>query len=191
MQKKLMRSAGFAIAALALSTFPVAPNVVAQGSHEGAQEGLLAFSIISSARAAGSHSGGHGRKNGHGHGGGHGRENGHGNGGGHGSATSIGEPGKLTDATRIVEIRMTDNRFSHRRISVKKGETIVFVLRNRGEVVHEFNIGTAEMHLAHQSEMETMVEHGVLEVDRVNFSRMNMDMGGGKSMAHDGRSPLE
>ena len=80
---------------------------------------------------------------------------------------------------------MTDNRFSHRRISVKKGETIVFVLRNRGEVVHEFNIGTAEMHLAHQSEMETMVEHGVLEVDRVNFSRMNMDMGGGKSMAHD------
>ena len=30
-----------------------------------------------------------------------------------------------------------------------------------------------------------MVEHGVLEADRINHERMKMDMGGGKTMEHD------
>ena len=68
---------------------------------------------------------------------------------------------------------------------VKKGETIRFVLKNKGEVVHEFNIGTAKMHKAHRKEMMMMVEHGVLEPDRINHVRMKMDMGGGKTMEHN------
>ena len=122
---------------------------------------VLLFST--GALAAGKHSGGHG----------------------HGEAGVNGMPGKPADATRTVEITMTDNRYSIEKISVKKGETIRFVIENKGELVHEFNIGTPKMHAEHQKEMEMMVEHGVLEADRINHARMKMDMGGGKTMAHD------
>ena len=33
--------------------------------------------------------------------------------------------------------------------------------------------------------MEMMVEHGVLEADKINHARMKMDMGGGKTMEHN------
>ena len=80
---------------------------------------------------------------------------------------------------------MTDNLYSPENIEVKKGETVRFVLKNKGEFVHEFNIGTAKMHKAHQKEMMMMVEHGVLEPDKINYARMKMDMGGGKTMEHN------
>ena len=80
---------------------------------------------------------------------------------------------------------MTDNRYLPEKITVKKGETIRFVMKNKGEFVHEFNIGTAKMHKAHQKEMMMMVEHGALEPDKINHAMMKMDMGGGKSMEHN------
>jgi len=123
----------------------------------------LALSISSGALAAGKHSGGHG----------------------HGHSTGIGKPGKVSEASRTVTVTMTDNRYSPEKIEVKKGETIRFVLKNEGEFVHEFNIGTATMHKAHQKEMMMMVEHGVLEPDKINYARMKMDMGGGKTMEHN------
>lgn len=106
-------------------------------------------------------------------------------GGGHGNATSIGEPGKASEVTRIIEIVMSDNWFEPEKISVKSGETIRFVLKNEGEFVHEFNIGTATMHARHQTEMAVMFEHGVLEVDKIHFDKMQMDMGNGQTMDHD------
>ena len=56
---------------------------------------------------------------------------------------------------------------------------------NDGEFVHEFNIGTADMHAEHQEEMMMMMDHGVLEADKINRERMQMDMGDGQTMAHD------
>jgi len=64
------------------------------------------------------------------------------------------------------------------------GETVRFIVKNKGELVHEFNIGTAAMHANHQEEMTMMVEHGALEVDRINQEAMKMDMGDGP-MTHD------
>ncbi len=104
-------------------------------------------------------------------------------GGGHGAA--IGEPGKPSEATRIIEIVMTENSFSPESISVRKGQTIRFVVKNRGEFVHEFNIGTPAMHAAHQKEMAKMFELGMLEVDKINHDKMKMAMGSGHGMAHD------
>ena len=66
-------------------------------------------------------------------------------GGGHGHGGGIGEVGMASHATRTVEIVMTDNRFAPVRLSVRKGETIRFVIRNKGEFVHEFDIGTAKI----------------------------------------------
>lgn len=51
-----------------------------------------------------------------------------------------GDPAK---ASRTVEIRMTDAmRFTPSTIQVKRGETVRFVLRNDGRMLHEMVIGT-------------------------------------------------
>jgi len=136
---------------------------------------------IGPALAAGSHSGGHGsEKSGHMKGehmkGGHMK-------GGHGF--EFGEPGKAAEVSRTVEIVMKENFYEPESIDVKAGETIRFKIVNKGELVHEFNLGTTEMHEVHQKEMEMMVEHGVLEADKINHKMMKMDMGGGKTMEHD------
>ncbi len=139
------------------------------------------FALSTTALAAGEHGGGHGSagkaipKMGHSDGGGHS--------GGHGNAA--GEPGKASEATRTITIDMTDNRYSNEKITVKAGETVRFVIRNKGELVHEFNIGTPGMHKAHQKEMMMMVDHGVLEADKINHDKMKMDMGGGRTMEHN------
>ena len=105
--------------------------------------------------------------------------------GGHGHGSNIGKTGKLSDVTRTVTVTITDNLYSPENIDVKQGETIRFVMKNNGEFVYEFNIGTAKMHKAHQAEMIIMVEHGVLEPDKINYAQMKMDMGGGKTMEHN------
>lgn len=102
--------------------------------------------------------------------------------GGHGSA--VGQPGKAA-ASRTVEVAMYDNYYEPETIPVKAGETVRFLVTNKGQLVHEFNLGTPAMHAAHQEEMMMMVEHGVLEADKINHHMMNVDMGGGHTMKHD------
>jgi uncharacterized cupredoxin-like copper-binding protein len=97
----------------------------------------------------------------------------------------FGAPGKAAEVSRSLNVVMRDNYFEPELIKVKAGETIRFVIRNQGELVHEFNLGTPHMHAEHQKEMLTMVEHGVLESDRINHEKMHRDMGGGMTMAHD------
>jgi uncharacterized cupredoxin-like copper-binding protein len=51
-----------------------------------------------------------------------------------------GDPGK---ATRTMRIGMSDAmRFSPARLTVKKGETVRFIVRNDGKVLHEMVLGT-------------------------------------------------
>lgn len=51
-----------------------------------------------------------------------------------------GEPAKVT---RTIRFSMTDNmRFTPDKIAVKQGETIRFVLKNDGKIMHEFVLGT-------------------------------------------------
>lgn len=106
-------------------------------------------------------------------------------GGGHGQGPDIGNPGKASQVSRTITMKMTDNRFTPETITVRKGETIRFKVRNDGEIVHEFNIGTAAMHASHQKEMMMMFEHGVLEVDKIHHDKMKMKMPNGMTMEHD------
>ena len=65
---------------------------------------------------------------------------------------------------------------------MKPGETVRFVVRNEGHLVHEFNIGTAAVHAAHQNEMQMMVAHGVLKRDHIEHAagqHMQATMGHG------------
>ena len=80
---------------------------------------------------------------------------------GHGS-NPVGEPGKAAQATRTVNVDMTDNmRFTPREISVKQGETVRFVVKNSGAVKHELVLGTPEELKEHYAMMLKMpgMEH--------------------------------
>ncbi|HZH29135.1 MAG TPA: cupredoxin family protein [Azospirillaceae bacterium] len=106
---------------------------------------------------------------------------------GHGSA-SIGEPAKATASTRTIKIKLVDNLYEPESIQVRAGETVRFVIVNTGQLLHEFNIGTAAMHAEHQREMAMMMDHGMLTPTGINKAMMNMDhskMGMGHSMKHD------
>ena len=94
-----------------------------------------------------------------------------------------GEPGNIKDVARTVEVVMRDNYYEMESIQVKKGETVRFVVKNEGVLVHEFNIGTAAMHSAHKDEMLMMMRHGVLSPTKIH--RDKMESADGHSMRHD------
>ena len=56
-----------------------------------------------------------------------------------------GTAGDSDQVDRTIEVSMTDQmRFTPDRIEVKLGETIRFVLRNQGGMLHEFVLGTKQ-----------------------------------------------
>jgi len=101
---------------------------------------------------------------------------------GHGAGPDIGTPGDAAAVTRTITVTMRDNLFEPEALDIREGETVRFLITKRGAFVHEFNIGTAAMHAAHQQEMQGMMESGVLEPDRINHEKMGH---GAHGMKHD------
>ena len=101
-----------------------------------------------------------------------------------GSMKAIGAKGKATDVNRVIEVFMYDNYYQPNNFKVKKNETIKFVVTNKGELVHEFNIATKEMHLKHQPEMMMMVEHEILLADKIDKKKMMEMSKKNPAMAH-------
>ena len=67
----------------------------------------------------------------------------------------MGDAGDAKAVKRTIEVRMLDTmRFEPNRIDVKQGETIRFVHKNDGKLMHEFIIGTAEELREHAALME-------------------------------------
>ncbi|MES3014041.1 MAG: cupredoxin family protein [Pseudomonadota bacterium] len=57
--------------------------------------------------------------------------------------TDFGREGDPKRATRTIRVDMTDNmRFTPADIAVRRGETIRFVVRNGGKLLHEMVLGT-------------------------------------------------
>jgi uncharacterized cupredoxin-like copper-binding protein len=82
----------------------------------------------------------------------------HSTGNGHGDET-IGKPGTASQVTRTVNIDMNDAmRFVPANITVKKGETIRFKLKNSGKMDHEFVLGTEQELKKHNELMEKFPE---------------------------------
>ena len=101
-----------------------------------------------------------------------------------GSMSMIGKKGKSSEVERIIEVKMFDNYYKPNKFSVKKNQTIKFIVYNYGEFVHEFNIATKEMHLKHQPEMMKMVENEILLADRIDKQKMHEISKKDHSMAH-------
>lgn len=59
--------------------------------------------------------------------------------------TAFGREGDPAKATRTIRVDMSDSmRFSPARITVRRGETVKLVASNRGQVLHELVLGTAD-----------------------------------------------
>ena len=89
-----------------------------------------------------------------------------------GSMKAIGTKGNKENVDRVIKVVMYDNYYKPNSFKVNKNETIKFVVTNKGELVHEFNIATKEMHLKHQPEMMMMVEHEILLADKIDKKKM-------------------
>jgi|TARA_B100001741_G_scaffold286266_1_gene263041 uncharacterized cupredoxin-like copper-binding protein len=100
------------------------------------------------------------------------------------SMKMVGEKGKLSEVNRVIEIKMYDNYYEPNEINIKKGETIRFIVHNYGELVHEFNIATKEMHINHQPEMMKMVENQILLADKIDKKKMKEMAKKDHSMGH-------
>ena len=74
-----------------------------------------------------------------------------------------GIAGDAKSAKRNIDVGMADNmRFTPARIEVRQGETVKFVVRNTGKVMHEFVIGTKSENGKHA---EMMVKFPNMEHD--------------------------
>lgn len=143
------------------------------------------FLISGNAFASGSHTGGHDevKKETHGHAdtkshghdemkkvmGGHDDADGH-----HDGAMAVGEPGKRQDATKniVIVMKETDDGdmiFTPKKIKVKEGQTIRFVIRNKGELEHEFVLDNHDGVMEHKALMEKFPE---MEHDDPNSIRL-------------------
>ena len=96
----------------------------------------------------------------------------------------IGSHGKLSDVSRTIKVKMYDNYYEPSFFNIKAGETIKFAVENFGELVHEFNIANALMHMQHQPEMEKMVENEILFSDYIDKKKMKKMAKLDKSMGH-------
>ncbi|MFN3543284.1 MAG: plastocyanin/azurin family copper-binding protein [Thiobacillus sp.] len=68
--------------------------------------------------------------------------------------TDWGVAGKRADVKRTLTIDMTDSmRFAPDKITVQEGETVRFVVRNRGRMLHEMVIGTPDELAKHAAMM--------------------------------------
>jgi len=94
-------------------------------------------------------------------------------------AYDFGQPAPANKATRSVEVVMRDMSFNLQSIDIKAGETVRFVLVNKGQLLHEFNLGDAAMHARHQQEMLQMQQSGMLTPT------------GMKEMDHDAMAAME
>ena len=101
-----------------------------------------------------------------------------------GSMSMIGEKGDPTEVDRVIKVKMYDNYYEPSEFNIKKNQTIKFIVYNYGDLVHEFNIATKEMHIKHQPEMAKMVENEILLADSIDKKKMKELSKKDHSMSH-------
>lgn len=91
----------------------------------------------------------------------------------HDDSFSAGEPGNPKKPARIVQVTMgeADGKmtFTPTKVEVKKGEQVRFILRNNGELEHEFVLASTADNLKHA---EAMKKNPDMEHDDPNGKRL-------------------
>ena len=104
---------------------------------------------------------------------------------------AFGAPAPAAKATRTVEIVMGDMTFNPKALQIKAGETVSFVLINKGQLLHEFNLGDVAMHSQHQAEMLKMQQSGQLTPTAMKAPAMDHAAMGHGSMAGMGHGAMQ
>jgi uncharacterized cupredoxin-like copper-binding protein len=105
----------------------------------------------------------------------------------HGDKIDGGSPGKAADVSRTVTIIARDTEFTPKTVAVNDGETIRFVVRNEGQLVHELTIGSKEMQIAHQEEMLGFAVSGAITADRIDHSKIGKHAHGNNVLLEPGQ----
>ncbi|MDC0856116.1 cupredoxin domain-containing protein [Candidatus Pelagibacter sp.] len=101
-----------------------------------------------------------------------------------GTMNKMGEEGDPAEVSKVIIVKMYDNYYEPSKFEIKKNQTIKFIVYNYGELVHEFNIATKEMHFKHQPEMMKMAENEILLADRIDKKKMKELSKKDHSMSH-------
>ena len=89
--------------------------------------------------------------------------------------SAFGQKGDPKKATRTVAINATDIAFDIKSIDVKLGETVKFVVENKGDMTHEFTIGD-EAYQKTASTMMTMMTEMGMDASSPEHAKMHADM---------------
>lgn len=97
---------------------------------------------------------------------------------GHDMATEVvkeqkpwGIAGDADQVSRTIDVAMLDSmRFTPEMLTIKQGETIRFVARNDGQVLHEFVLGTTETNDEHA---QMMIKFPGMEHDEPYMAHVN------------------
>ena len=91
-------------------------------------------------------------------------------------ATPFGQEGDPKKVTRTIRVDMADTmRFTPAVITVKRGETVRFVVRNTGKVLHEMVLGTKKALAEHAELMRRFPE---MEHADANMAHIKPDKAG-------------
>ena len=101
-----------------------------------------------------------------------------------GPGDDIGKIGKAKDVQKVIRVEMYDNYFKPATYKIKAGQTVKFVVKNKGQFVHEFNIGTETQHIKHQPEMAEMTMMGILYPEYIDKEKMKEMAKVNPSMKH-------
>lgn len=99
-----------------------------------------------------------------------------------GSHAEIGHPAAAASATRTVSPAFTSRVLGENARSVISMLTVRFVLVNKGQLLHEFNLGDAAMHAEHQKEMLKMQQSGAMTTTGMHHAGMDHGAMGQGSM---------
>ncbi|MDO8421826.1 MAG: cupredoxin family protein [Parvibaculum sp.] len=88
-------------------------------------------------------------------------------------AVAFGKPGDAKNVDRTITITATEIEFDVKDVTVKAGETVRFVLVNKGEQPHELSLGSTD----------EMAEHRQMMVDMAGMDMSEMHHGGGNSVS--------
>ena len=85
-------------------------------------------------------------------------------------ATPFGQEGNPKKVTRTIKVAMTDRmRFSPENVTVKRGETVKFIVSNTGQVLHEMVLGTPA---ALKEHAEMMKKHPGMEHEEPSMAHV-------------------
>ena len=85
-------------------------------------------------------------------------------------AMAYGAPSEAAQVSRVIEVQAADNmRYTPAAITVRRGETVKFVVKNTGKLPHEFVLGNAQSLKEHA---EVMRRYPDMEHDDPNMVKM-------------------